>query len=108
MGAPERAAGPAGVAGRPTGRPEPAENTALASVAGSRCRPRAHPAGSGAAVRAGSDRVNYAEAVAAGRVGGASRRATGFAVTVLCLLLAVRISDVLRNGQPGQVPFTVA
>ena len=59
-------------------------------------------------MRAGSDRVNYAEAVAAGRVGGASRRATGFAVTVLCLLLAVRISDVLRNGQPGQVPFTVA
>ena len=36
------------------------------------------------------------------------RRAAGFAVTVLCLLLACRLSDVLISGEPGQVPFTLA
>jgi two-component system, NarL family, sensor histidine kinase DesK len=39
---------------------------------------------------------------------GPSRRATGFAMAVLCLLLAARISDVAGSGQSGQVPFTVA
>jgi hypothetical protein len=41
----------------------------------------------------------------AGRV---SRWPTWFAVTVLCLMLASRISAVLQSGEPGQVPFTVA
>src|SRR5260370_27846116 len=36
------------------------------------------------------------------------RRAAGFAVTVLGLLLACRLSSVLISGEPGQVPFTVA
>jgi len=40
--------------------------------------------------------------------GGPSRRATGYAVAVLCLLLAGRLSDVVSSGEPGQVPFTVA
>jgi two-component system sensor histidine kinase DesK len=49
-----------------------------------------------------------AEPAAAGRAGNARRRASGFAVTVLCLLLAARISDVVSSGEPGQVPFTLA
>jgi two-component system, NarL family, sensor histidine kinase DesK len=45
---------------------------------------------------------------ASGAASGASRRVTGFALAVLCLLLAGRIADVLSSGEPGQVPFTVA
>lgn len=40
--------------------------------------------------------------------GGARCRAALFAATVLCLLMAVRLSNVLMSGTPGQVPFTVA
>jgi two-component system, NarL family, sensor histidine kinase DesK len=40
--------------------------------------------------------------------GGSSRRATGYAVAVLCLLLAGRLADVVSSGETGQVPFTVA
>jgi hypothetical protein len=40
--------------------------------------------------------------------GRASRRATWFAVTALCLMLAAGNSAVLESGEPGQVPFTVA
>jgi signal transduction histidine kinase len=36
-----------------------------------------------------------------------SWRATGFAVTVLCLMLVERISTVLLDREPVQVPFTV-
>ena len=43
-----------------------------------------------------------------GETAGLSRRATVFAVAVLCLLLGARLSDVLTSGNPGQVPFTVA
>ena len=43
-----------------------------------------------------------------GEQAGLSRRATGFAVAVLCLLLAARLSDVFTSGALGQVPFTVA
>jgi len=43
-----------------------------------------------------------------GPAGGRSRRATGYAVAVLCLLLAARLSDVITGGELGQVPFTVA
>jgi two-component system, NarL family, sensor histidine kinase DesK len=39
---------------------------------------------------------------------GLSRRATAFAVAVLCLGLGARLSDVLTSGAVGQVPFTVA
>jgi len=49
-----------------------------------------------------------AEGAAPGMAAGASRRAAGFAVAVLCLLLAARLSDVLYYSEPGQVPFTVA
>ena len=45
---------------------------------------------------------------ASGPAGGPSRRATGYAVAVLCLLLAARLSDVVTAGELGQVPFTVA
>ena len=34
--------------------------------------------------------------------------ATGYAVAVLCLLLAARLSAVVTAGELGQVPFTVA
>ena len=37
----------------------------------------------------------------------AGRRATGFTVLILCFLIAARITDVLSNGQPGEVPFTL-
>lgn len=37
----------------------------------------------------------------------ASRRAAGFAVMVLCLLLVARVAAVVSSGQSGQVPFTV-
>jgi two-component system, NarL family, sensor histidine kinase DesK len=43
-----------------------------------------------------------------GEAAGLSRRATGFAVAVLGLLLAARLSDVAAAGELGQVPFTVA
>ena len=49
-----------------------------------------------------------ADAVSDVVTGDPTRQAAGFAVAVLCLLLAVRVSDVLASGQPGQVPFTVA
>ena len=39
-----------------------------------------------------------------GPPGGPSRRATGYAVAVLCLLLAARLSAVVTAGQLGQVP----
>jgi len=39
---------------------------------------------------------------------GPSRRATGFALAVLCLLMAARVSEVAGAGQLGQVPFTLA
>ena len=45
---------------------------------------------------------------ASGPPGGPSRRATGYAVAVLCLLLAARLSAVVTAGELGQVPFTVA
>jgi len=48
------------------------------------------------------------EAVLARLAGDARRREVALAVTVLCLLMATRLSDVLRSGAPGQVPFTVA
>lgn len=38
----------------------------------------------------------------------ASRRATGFAVAGLSLLMAARLSDNVISGLPGEVPFTVA
>lgn len=47
-------------------------------------------------------------APADGLAGGASRRAAGLAVTVLCLLLVARMADVLTAGAAGQMPFTVA
>ncbi len=43
-----------------------------------------------------------------GTASGPSRRATAFALAVLCLLMAARVADVAGSGQPGQVPFTVA
>jgi two-component system, NarL family, sensor histidine kinase DesK len=43
-----------------------------------------------------------------GEAASLSRRATGFAVAVLILVLVGRLADVLDSGQPGQVPFTVA
>jgi signal transduction histidine kinase len=45
---------------------------------------------------------------ASGPAGGMSRRATGYAVVVLCLLLAARLAAVVSAGEPSQVPFTVA
>ena len=45
---------------------------------------------------------------AAGPAAGPSRRATGYAVAVLCLLMAARLSAVVTAGELGQVPFTVA
>jgi two-component system, NarL family, sensor histidine kinase DesK len=45
---------------------------------------------------------------ASGTARGLSRQATGFALAVLCLLMAARIADVAGSGQSGQVPFTVA
>ena len=43
-----------------------------------------------------------------GPAGSRSRRATGYAVAVLCLGLAARLADVISSGELGQVPFTVA
>jgi two-component system, NarL family, sensor histidine kinase DesK len=40
--------------------------------------------------------------------GAARRRATGFSVVVLCLLLAARLAAVMSSGHQAQVPFTVA
>ena len=37
-----------------------------------------------------------------------SRRATGYAVAVLCLLMAARLSAVVTAGELGELPFTVA
>lgn len=48
------------------------------------------------------------EALLAGVASNARRRATVLAVTVLCLVMGARLSDVLTSGEPGQVPFTVA
>jgi two-component system, NarL family, sensor histidine kinase DesK len=45
---------------------------------------------------------------ASGVASGLSRRATGFALAVLCLLMAARTADVAGSGQLRQVPFTVA
>ena len=45
---------------------------------------------------------------ASGPAGSRSRRATGYAVAVLCLGLAARLADVISSGELGQVPFTVA
>jgi hypothetical protein len=39
---------------------------------------------------------------------GVSRRAPGFSIAVLGLLLLSRVGAVLTDGQAGQVPFTVA
>lgn len=38
----------------------------------------------------------------------ASRKATGFAVAVMCLILVARVANVVWIGQARQVPFTVA
>jgi len=63
------------------------------------------PFAGGNRVMAGAEGVSGS---ASGMAGGPSRRATGYAVAVLCLLLAARLSDVVSSGEPGQVPFTVA
>jgi hypothetical protein len=47
-----------------------------------------------------------AEAAVSGLATDASRRVSGFAVAVLCLLLISRLSYVLSFGQLGQLPFT--
>ncbi len=47
-------------------------------------------------------------AAAPGLAGDVRWRATAFAVTVLCLLLAAKVSDVVLAGAAGQVPVTVA
>jgi two-component system, NarL family, sensor histidine kinase DesK len=58
---------------------------------------------------AGGTRVTArADRAASGPASRLSRRATGFAAAVLCLLLGTRLSSVLSAGEPGQVPFTVA
>jgi two-component system, NarL family, sensor histidine kinase DesK len=49
-----------------------------------------------------------ADHIAAEIASDATRRATVLAVTVLGLLLAVRLSNVLFYQEPGQLPFTVA
>jgi two-component system, NarL family, sensor histidine kinase DesK len=56
----------------------------------------------------GARMLARAEAALAGMATDARRRATMLAVTVLCLLMATRLSNVLESGEPGQVPFTVA
>jgi two-component system sensor histidine kinase DesK len=72
--------------------------------------------GTGLAVpMAGHDDVPRSElvmpgpgAAVSGVAGDASRRASALAITVLVLILAARLFDVLHAGQGGQVPFTVA
>ena len=50
----------------------------------------------------------YGSSRTRGEVASRSRRATGFAVAVLCCGLAARLSDVVTAGESGQVAFTVA
>jgi two-component system, NarL family, sensor histidine kinase DesK len=58
--------------------------------------------------RGGSRVMAGAQGPAASPAGSMSRRATGYAVAVLGLLLAGRLSDVISSGKPGEVLFTVA
>ena len=66
------------------------------------------PAGGPLARTRGAGVLTRLEAALIQLAGDARRRAAMLAATVLCLLMAVRLSNVLLASEPGQVPFTVA
>lgn len=66
------------------------------------------PAGGPLARTRGAGVLTRLEAALIQLAGDARRRAAMLATTVLCLLMTVRLSNVLLASEPGQVPFTVA
>ena len=66
------------------------------------------PAGGPLARTRGAGVLTRLEAALIQLAGDARRRAAMLAATLLCLLMTVRLSNVLLASEPGQVPFTVA